>query len=114
MATVTPTISSTNPWLTKITWAGMATGDTIVHVDPGRPAALAGSLQVLGDLGGGTLALEGSNDGETFAPLSDLQGDPISLAAAGIAEFSTAVQYIRPVPADGTDDDVTAIIVLRG
>ncbi|NJM13630.1 MAG: hypothetical protein HC889_18805 [Synechococcaceae cyanobacterium SM1_2_3] len=62
------------------------------------------SVQVGGTPGGGTLVLQGSNDGVTYDTLKDLQGNDLSFTAAGYAEFSSGAAFIKPLPSGGTAD----------
>jgi hypothetical protein len=71
-------------------------------------------VQVTGTFGGATITLQVSNDGTNYVTLKDSTGTDISLTAAGMREFSTAALYLKPTSTDGTDDNVTVTVVLRG
>lgn len=103
MPTIAPTKQPTgNIKSVLYTWAPLALGDD------GEPAGLSQyadkSVQVSGVFGGATLAIEGSNDGSNWAPLSDPQGNNLNFTAAKIEMVSEATQFIRPrvVGGDGT------------
>lgn len=94
----------------SVAWGGLANGDD------GTGALFAGvadkTVQVLGTFGsGGTVVIEGSMDGSTWAGLTDPQGDPLSFAAAGINTVLENPKFIRPnvTAGDGTTD-LTVII----
>ena len=74
------------------------------------------SVQMTGTWGsGGSVDLEGSNDGVTYFTLHDQFGVTISLSANGLVAVAEAVLYMRPrvTAGDGTTDiDVT--VFLRG
>jgi hypothetical protein len=69
------------------------------------------SVQVTGTFGsGGTLKLQGSNDGgTTWVDLTDPQGNAISFTAAGLEAVTEVVELARPYVSAGdgsTDLDV--------
>lgn len=68
------------------------------------------SVQVKGTFGGATVVLHGSNDGVTFAALNDLEGNPISLTAAGILSIMENTRFVRPVSSGGTGSDIDVIL----
>jgi hypothetical protein len=84
------------------TWAAVAAAD-----NPTMPryaplfSMVCASLQVVG---GGTVTLEGSNDGVTYATLKDLAGDDLVVAGPGYVEFSSAAAFVRPRIAGGPVD----------
>jgi hypothetical protein len=53
--------------------------------------------------------IEGSNDGSTFATLSDPQGVAISKTAAALSQISQVTRFIRPRVSAG--DGTTSITV---
>lgn len=71
------------------------------------------SIQITGTFGvGGTIIIEGSNDGATYATLKDHVGVALSLTAAGIYSVDQIVRYLRPrvSAGDGTTSlSVTAL-----
>jgi hypothetical protein len=88
----------------KVAWGPMANGDS------GQPVFFSDfadySMQVEGVQGAGfAFVWEGSNDGGNFRTLTDPQGVPISLNAAGIIKHiteATIQQRPRIVTGDGT------------
>jgi hypothetical protein len=71
-------------------------------------------MQVTGTFGGGSVALQGSNDGTNWVALKDLAGAVIAITAAGGVDFSVSCVYIRPLITGGTGNDVDVTIALRG
>ena len=115
MATINPTlISNSAPGVEVALWETLTESDTAAAYAPGSLLPLVGSLQVVGTFGGGTIVFQGSNDGTNWVSLNDTSGDAITLTAAGAAEFSTAMRYIRPAASvAGTGRDVDVYMVLR-
>lgn len=88
-----------------ITWAGLA------NADSGSAGDLVGSpdktVQVTGTFGaGGSVTLQGSNDGTNWETLSDPLGTALTFTAAGLKAVLENPLYIRPIvtAGDGTTD----------
>lgn len=84
-------------------WTGLLNGDT------GAPLILGiygdVSVQISGTFGtGGSVTLQGSNDGTNWIALTDPQGNAITKTAASIEQFLERTRYIRPsvTAGDGT------------
>lgn len=75
---------------------------------------IVASIQAVGTFGGGTVKVQGSNDGTNWVDLNDTAGTAIGLTAAGGANFSSAFVYHRPLVTGGTGDDVDVFISMRG
>lgn len=98
-----------------ILWEGCANGDT------GSPVEVSGkevqSVQVTGTFGsGGTVVLQGSNDGTNYVTLLDEDGSAISLTGAGLVGVRSRAKFVRPsvTAGDGTTDlDVTLLVAGR-
>jgi hypothetical protein len=117
MPTVSPTfdfVTTQSSKTPRITWADVATGDTITPFSVDAQAAIAGAVQFAGTFGGATVKLQVSNDGTTYFDMKDLGGTVMSATAAALFEFTTAAAYIRPAISGGTGDAVDVIMVLRG
>ena len=99
-----------------ITWSGIssATSDTMTAAGLASQAGLAAAVQATGTFGGALVGLEGSNDGVNFVALKDIAGNNISFSIDDIAEFSTAVAFIRPSYFGGTAMVVDVTVVTRG
>jgi hypothetical protein len=86
----------------------------LLNGDSGAPYSMAGfadrSVQVTGTFGaGGTVLIEGSNDGSTFVTLNDPQGVALSKTGAALQEISQITRFIRPRVSAG--DGTTSITV---
>lgn len=120
MANVTPTTLGQIPGSTSpdgaslATWANMLNGDVGVAVS--FPTHADRSVQVAGTLGaGGTIVIEGSNDGVNYVTLSDPQGVALSVTAAKIKAISEHTVWIRPrvTGGDGTTSLTVSLLVRR-
>jgi hypothetical protein len=114
MATVAGINQSTGTTVAFIReWDGIGNGDD------GAPIACAQytdkSVQVFGVFGvGGSLAVEGSNDGINWSVLTDPQGNNLAITAAKIEMVSEATMYVRPrvTAGDGTTN-LTCLILMK-
>lgn len=112
--TVNP-VADTPPGLIVWNYDNLDTADSApTAVEAGGFQPVFGSLQAIGTFGGGTVKLQGSNDGTNYADLNDVTGTAIGLTAAGAVEFSTTMRYIRPLVTGGSGDDIDVFIALRG
>lgn len=113
MATIKPTITPTQTNKACVAaWAALANGDYGAAVDQSQYTDKG--IQVFGTFGaGGALQLQGSNDGTNWAPLSDPQGNVLTITAAGIKFVAEATRYIRPAVTggDGTTSITTTILL---
>lgn len=116
MAAVAGVISNLPPndgSVKKCLWETLTTTNTT-----GSPLAHADfadrSVQVTGTFGGGTLTMQGSNDGgTTWASLTDPQGNAIAFTAAGKEQITELSEVIRPSLSGGngtTDLDVSVVM----
>lgn len=97
-----------------IQWTGL------LNTDDGTPFEGPGSndrsIQFTGTFGaGGTIILEGSNDGTNWFTLTDPQGNNISVTAARIEQISELTRFVRPrvTAGDGTTNLVATMLVRR-
>jgi hypothetical protein len=94
-----------------ISWTGLLNGDTGVPVE--MPGSHIRSVQILGMFGvGGTIVLEGSNDGTNYVTLTDPQGNAISKTSAGIEQVQEATRFIRPRVTAGDLDTSLSVYTL--
>jgi hypothetical protein len=96
---------------TLVAWSDLDTGDTGTPFAPHRGTPLAGSVQFTGTVVT-SVGLQRSNDGTNWVAVKDLQGNDITLTAAGMAEFSCAARFLRPLGTTATD--VVCTLFLRG
>jgi hypothetical protein len=71
------------------------------------------SVQIVGTFNGGTVVVEGSNDGVTWATLNDPQGNPLSFTTSKVEQILEVVLYTRPRVSAGASVDVDAHFLLR-
>jgi hypothetical protein len=117
VATIPATRSGVDRGLRLITWANLghdgATGD---DGDPVDFADFADrTVAVTGTFGsGGTVVIEGSLDGEAYFPLTDPQGNNISITSEKLELISEMTYYVRPrVTAGDGDTDLTVKLLVR-
>ncbi len=97
-----------------ISWSGLLNGDDGAPIE--MPGSSDRSIQYQGTFGtGGTIILEGSNDGVNYHPLTDPQGNAISKTAAGIEAIMELTRYVRPrvSAGDGSTSLVATLLVKR-
>ena len=117
MATIVPTkdrisLDGNRSWM--IYWSTLTNGDDGTRIT--LPAHADRSVQIVGTFGaGGTLVLEGSNDGTNYRTLTDFQDNALSFTSAGLESISQVVYYIRPrvTAGDGTTD-LDVFLLLTG
>lgn len=96
-----------------VSWASIPNGDT------GEPIEMPGSndrsIQFSGTFGvGGSINLEGSNDGTNWVVLTDPQGNAITKTAAAIEMVTELTRYVRPrVTAGDANTAITASLFLK-
>lgn len=97
-----------------VAWVGLANGD---DGDPVQLGAFSDrSVQFSGTFGsGGTVVLEGSNDGVNYVVLTDPQGNSISKTSASLEAVAESTRYVRPrvTAGDGTTS-INVHMFLRG
>jgi polygalacturonase len=117
MATVNETIEEIKTFQDDghiVVWTPLTTTNA-----DGRTISMVGSsdrsAQIAGTFGvGGTVVLEGSNNGTTFHTLTDPQGNALSFTAAGLEQITELTRHIRPrvTAGDGTTS-ITVTVLLR-
>jgi hypothetical protein len=99
----------------SITWTGLLNGDS------GTPLEMIGSadrsVQVISAAfgAGGTVLIEGSNDGVNYSTLHDPGGNVLSFTSAGIQAVLEISAFIRPrvSAGDGTTSIAVVLLVRR-
>lgn len=115
MATRTAfSVADNERWVVRYVWQGLLNGDD------GEPIKLAvfadRSVQVIGTFGtGGSLSIEGSNDGgTTWATLKDPFAANITFTAAGLKTVGDLPYQIRPhVTAGDGNTDLDCYLMIR-
>lgn len=118
MATRAATISNPtkDQWddgVQLVTWTGLLNGDDGAPIE--LPTHSDRSVQVVGTFGaGGSLSVEGSNDGTNYATLNTPASVALAITAAGIKAVLELPRYIRPrvTAGDGTTS-LTAVLLVR-
>jgi len=113
MSTITPTIDQSESDVIRVTWATMANGDIGSPVT--YPQWADRSVQIIGTFGaGGTVVIQGTNDGTNYSTLADVSGTALSFTAAGFETIMDVPWKIRPnvTAGDGTTS-LTVVMVMR-
>lgn len=77
-----------------VSWV-LGSGDVGVPFE--YPVLADRSVQFVGTWNAGNIAIEGSNDGTNWSPLTDLQGTALgAVSANGIEGITEITRYIRP------------------
>lgn len=108
-----PTKDQYDDGVQLVTWTGLLNGDDGAPVE--LPTHSDRSAQVTGTFGaGGSISLEGSNDGTNYVVLSTPASVAITLTSAGLKAVLELPRYIRPrvTAGDGTTS-LTATLLLR-
>lgn len=117
MATRNGTISDVSELGTVklVTWTDLLNGDT------GSAAQWCDfadrCVQVTGTFGaGGSVSIQGSNDGITFSILSDPQGNALTFTSTKLEQALEIPRYVIPVvtAGDGTTNLTVTILMRRG
>lgn len=111
MANITPASSNIGAHLTRYIWETMLDGDTGLAVEMGASADK--TMQITGTFGaGGSVNIEGSNDGTNWEILEDADGGALTFTSADLQLIRDNPQFIRAncTAGDGTTDlDVTIV-----
>ena len=113
MAIRTPKIEIIGERCMRATWSGLLNGDVGAPID--WPAYMDRSAQVVGTFGaGGSVSIEGSNDGVNFAQLSNPRGNAMAVTAAGLEQIEDCAYSMQPrvTAGDGTTN-LTVILFAR-
>lgn len=116
MAAIAPVISnaSDDGSVLKITWETLTTTNN-QGIPLSIPKFIDKTVTFTGTFGaGGTVRLQGSNDGTNWYELSDVRGGAISRTNAGIDVLQENPWQIRPFLANGDGTtDIDVIVIAR-
>ena len=115
MATITKKVEALQRGVYKCSWEGLTDGDDGDWLDGSHLSDK--TVQVFGTFGtGGTVVIEGSNDGGTTTfTLDDPQGNDLSLTAAEGKAIAENPELIRPrVTGGDASTDLDVHIVAEG
>lgn len=120
MANITPAITNLstfgNTGVHIYSWTPMTFSGSDVGLPIEMPGSADRSVQVTGTLGtGGSVRIEGSMDGVTYAVLTDPQGNALDINSLKIETIMEVVRYIRPrvTAGDGTTSLTVQILMRR-
>lgn len=112
MATVTANTATVSKDVVLITWSGL-TGTA----DVGNAEQLARfndkTVTATGTFGG-TVTMQGSNDGSNWFTLTDQNAQSLTFTSAGGGLIAENPRYVRPAVTAGTITSVTIIICAKG
>ena len=111
MASATTEDVTGNGHATLVTWVltdGDSTGDAASWVQYADR-----NIQIVGTFNGGTVVIEGSNDGVNYSPLSDAQGNALTFTAMKIEQILEVTKYTRPRITSGTGVSVSVLALCR-
>lgn len=92
----------------QVTWLAIPNANEGYALE--MPASADRSVQIDGTFGaGGSVSIQGSNDGATFYTLNDAQGAALTFTSAGLKQIVEVTRYIKPVVTAG--DGTTALNV---
>lgn len=101
-------------------YSWVATWGSLLQTEVGLPIENTGSpdrsVTVSGTFGvGGTVTIEGSNDGTNYFTLNDPQGNPLSFTSGRIEQILEVARYMRPkvTSGDGTTN-ISVSMLLTG
>ncbi len=115
MTTRTVVTSLQNERVVQFRWTGLLNGDDGSPIDWSTFADR--SVQVTGTFGaGGSVRMEGSNDGVNYAALTDPQGNALDITGAKIEQLQEVTLYLRPrvTAGDGTTNLAVTVIARKG
>lgn len=111
MSVVNNTVADVNTYGSRsnvFVWPALANGDTGLPIE--IPGLANRSVQVTGTFGaGGSITMQGSNDGSNWATLTDGDGNNITITAAKIENIYEFTRYVRPSVTAG--DGTTALTI---
>lgn len=119
MATITPTYTDIqgpdDRYAKSASYGPMANSDVGLSTPASVSLYADRSVQVEGTFGaGGTVLIEGSNDGTNWRTLTDPLGNALSITTAGIKQVTEAVAQMRPrVSAGDGTTSLTVTIFMR-
>lgn len=94
------------------TWTGLTNATSDSGAPLGQPAWGERTVQVFGTFGvGGTLIIEGSNDGTNWAAVANRAGTALSFTAAGINRIQDYPLYVRPRVTGGDGSTSLSVVI---
>ncbi len=115
MATRTLSSDNASVHAPVVVWTGLLNGDDGSAWE--GPDFADRSVVVTGTFGtGGSITVQGSNDGTNWFALTDPQGNAITKTAAGLEQITEITKFVRPIvtAGDGTTSLVATMYARRG
>lgn len=118
MANITPTIEAVKTFGDRahvVTWGPMTFSGSDVGLPIEMPGSSDRSVQVIGTLGvGGSVRLEGSNDGTNYVALNDPSSAALDIASLKIEAVLELTRFVRPrVTAGDGSTSLTVILLVK-
>lgn len=116
MTTRAITTARAGPGIYKVSWNGLLNGDdgAAWSEDGGAAAFSDKTAQITGTFGvGGTVIIEGSNDGTNWGTLNDASSTPISVTDVTPVVLLENPLYVRPRVTAG-DGTTNLICIING
>lgn len=109
-----PVVVNLNDDAARVTWTGVAFGDTCTPAK-GLSEYADRSVQLAGTFGGATLAVRGSNDESNYETLTDPLGVAISRTSAGLKQIVEFTHTVKPelTGGDGTTSITVTVVAKR-
>lgn len=117
MATITATHAKVAKGVHKVIWLTLTetnTDGSPYGPDEGGPFNPDKTFHCFGTWGGGTLVIQGSNDGVNWLTLTDIHSNAASYTADAIDTIAENPLYIRPLVTAGTGVDLDVILSAHG
>ena len=115
MANITPTLTNVGPSGDGSTilaiWGPFTESDACLPIS--YPAMSDKSVHVYGTFGSASVAVQGSNNGTSFAALNDPTGTVIAITTERIKAILENTMQIKPVATGGTGQSITVAILMR-
>lgn len=112
MATIVPNSAPLAKGVIQTSWTLTTTDDGQPETAPQYPEK---SVQLTGTFGGGTVVIQGSNDGgTTWFTLTDPQGNPLSFTAVGGERIQENTQKVRPIATVGVTSVTVRLVCQAG
>ena len=113
MATINPVVTAVGRGdgsTLLVTWTGLTNADSCQPVS--YPEYSDRSMHVSGTFSGASVAVRGSNNGTTYAPLNDPTRTVIAMTTETIQAVLENTVYVQPVATAGTGGQALTISML--
>ena len=117
MATITGTHAKVAKGVHTVTWLTLTetnTDGSPYGPNEGAPFNPDKTFHIFGTWGGGTLVIQGSNDGTNWLTLTDIHSNAASYTADAIDVIAESPLYVRPLVTAGSGVDLDVILVAHG